>query len=183
MRSKRFNCLVLLGPLIIGCTSNSERLCTEDCNRYIDWCRETALTPVDKDDVDWMVYPCSMTTQEFKKDFRIVYADERYLSFRCEEFAYLGGAHGNNTITLGTIDRKTGRILKVNDVFPKSEQGKILQELKSKARQKLGDEEFQSEPTLIENFCLMNDGWHFVYNEYEIACYAAGAVEVIIERM
>ena len=178
-------CLLLLE----GCVS-SDFIGAEDRDRYIDFCRETALTPVEKEDpedpmtkADWMVYPCSMTTQEFKKDYRIVYADAQYLSFRCEDYSYTGGAHGNTTITVGTIDRKTGKVLKINDVFPPEGRDAMLKILREKAVKAIGGEsELQSEPTIIENFCLMKDGWHFIYNQYEIACYATGAVEVVIEK-
>ena len=29
---------------------------------------------------------------------------------------------------------------------------------------------------------LAKDGWHFVFNAYEVACHAVGAVEVVIPR-
>ena len=172
-----------------GCAS-TEYSGTEDRDRYIDFCRETAMTPVEKEDpedpmtkADWMVYPCSMTTQEFKKDYRIVYADAQYLSFRCEDYSYTGGAHGNTRITVGTIDRRTGKVLKINDVFSSEGRDALLKTLREKAVKAIGGEsELQSEPTIIENFCLMKDGWHFIYNQYEIACYATGAVEVVIEK-
>lgn len=32
----------------------------------------------------------------------------------------------------------------------------------------------------IENFCVVEGGLNFVYNEYEVACYAAGAIEVVV---
>ena len=57
---------------------------------------------------DWMVHPCSLTTQEFKKDYKVVYADRQYLSFYCSDYSYTGGAHGSTTIIVGAIDRKTG---------------------------------------------------------------------------
>ena len=39
-----------------------------------------------------------------------------------------------------------------------------------------GKDNLQSEVEVVENFYLAKDGLHFVYNEYEIACYAAGPV-------
>ena len=44
-----------------------------------------------------------------------------------------------------------------------------------------GKENLQSEVDVVENFYLAKDGLHFVYNEYEVACYAAGPVEVVID--
>jgi hypothetical protein len=43
-----------------------------------------------------------------------------------------------------------------------------------------GKENLQGEVLPIENFCVVKEGLKFVYNEYEVACYAAGAVEVVV---
>ena len=42
----------------------------------------------------------------------------------------------------------------------------------------------QDEVKPHDNFylSLSKDGWHFVFNEYEVACYAVGDVEVVIPR-
>ena len=178
--------VVLAG--LAGCGGREWTEGAEDRERYIDFCRETAMLPVresDGDDVlsgvDWMVYPCSFTSHEFKKEYRMVYADERYLSFRCEEFAYMGGAHGSTRITVGTFERGSGRRLELKDVLEGRNEAELKRELRAKAIEQLGgEEELQGEPGLTENFYLAADGWHFVYNEYEIACYARGAVEVTI---
>ena len=44
-----------------------------------------------------------------------------------------------------------------------------------------GADKLQGEVTLVENFYIAKDGIHFVFNEYEVACYAAGAVEVVVK--
>ena len=44
-----------------------------------------------------------------------------------------------------------------------------------------GKEKLQGEVRPIENFCVVKDGLKFVYNAYEVACYAAGAVEVPVK--
>ena len=55
------------------------------------------MTPVVEEDpndpmskVDWMV-GASTTTQEFHKEYKVVYADRNYLSFYTKEYSYLGG--------------------------------------------------------------------------------------------
>lgn len=176
--------------LLAGCGGGEWTEGAEDRERYIDFCRETAMLPVresDGDDVlsgvDWMVYPCSFTSHEFKKEYRMVYADERYLSFRCEEFAYMGGAHGSTKITVGTFERGSGRRLELKDVLVERDEAELKRELRAKAIEQLGgEEELQGELGLTENFYLAADGWHFVYNEYEIACYAQGPVEITVGR-
>ena len=53
--------------------------------------------------------------------------------------------------------------------------------LHAKVIKKLGGKEnLQDEVLPIENFCVVKGGLKFVYNEYEVACYAAGAIEVVV---
>ena len=181
--------LFLTGALLVfpGCAS-VDRSGSEDFVRYVEFCRETAMTPVpaeDPDDplskVDWMV-DASATTQEFSKSYKIVYADKDYLSFYAKEYSYTGGAHGNTVIRVGTINRAMGRIAKVADFIPDEKRAALKTALYNGAVKALGGEEhLQADVEVVENFYLAKDGLHFIYNEYEIACYAAGAVEVVVD--
>ena len=178
-----FAVLLALGGCVSVCQSGNE-----DFNRYVEFCRETAITPVGAEDpndsmskVDWMV-GASATTKEFNKEYKIVYADRDYLSFYVKEYSYLGGAHGNTIIRVGTISRTTGRVLKVDDFVADGKRAALKKALHDGAVKALGGKEnLQSEVDVVENFYLAKDGLHFVYNEYEIACYAAGPVEVVID--
>lgn len=173
--------------LVSGCAS-VDRSGSEDFDRYVEFCREMAMTPVpaeDPDDplskVDWMV-DASATTQEFSKSYKIVYADKDYLSFYAKEYSYTGGAHGNTGICVRTINRATGRIAKVADFVPDEKRAALKTALYNGAVKALGGEEhLQADVEVVENFYLAKDGLHFIYNEYEIACYAAGAVEVVVD--
>jgi len=180
-------CLAMIA-LFSGCAI-VDRTGNEDLDRFVEYCREVAMSPVEKEDpddpmtkVDWMVYPCSATTQEFKKDFKVVYADATHLSYYAEEFSYLGGAHGSTKISVGTFDRRTGRRMHVSDFVPSEKHDALARALHDGAVKQLGGKDhLQGEVTVIENFYLAKDGLHFVYNEYEIACYADGAVEVVVD--
>ena len=75
-----------------------------------------------------------------------------------------------------------GRILKVGDFVADVKRAALKNALYDGAVKALGGKEnLQSEVEVVENFYLAKDGLHFVYNEYEIACYAAGPVEVVID--
>ncbi len=179
-------CLLLLD----GCATPNRDLGSEDRARYIDFCRELATSPVPEreapDDFmskpDWMVHPCSATDQEFKKEYKVAYADRQHLSFRCSEYAYTGGAHGNTQITVGTIDRKTGNILTLADVPAFADRDALKRRLHDAVVAKIGKDALQGEVKPHDNFCLSKDGWHFVFNAYEVASYAIGDVEVVIPR-
>ena len=47
---------------------------------------------------------------------------------------------------------------------------------------KIGKDALQGEVKPHDNFYLSRDGWHFVFNEYEVACHAVGDIEAVIPR-
>ena len=74
------------------------------------------------------------------------------------------------------------RILKVGDFVADVKRAALKNALYDGAVKALGGKEnLQSEVEVVENFYIAKDGLHFVYTEYEIACYAAGPVEVVID--
>ena len=128
-----------------------------------------------------MLVGSSMTTEEYQSKYSVVFADEKYISFRAEEYSYTGGAHGSNKITVGTIDRKTGHRMCLKDFVSADKLPELTKILHVKVIKKLGGKEnLQGEVLPIENFCVVKRGLKFVYNEYEVACYAAGAIEVVV---
>lgn len=156
---------------------------SEDLAAYLELCHETALIrdggPDWKD--DWWV-GSSATTWERNASYKVVFADKRYLSFRAEEFAYNGGAHGGTKITVGTFGRQTGKQLCVADVVPANRRAEVLETVRKGVIEKIGGaDKLQGEVTLVENFFIAKDGIHFVFNEYEVACYAAGPIEVVVK--
>lgn len=176
--------------LLVGCARPNTDAARAERNRYIAFCRELAVAPIeedaDSDDFmskpDWMVHPCSATDREFRKEYKVVYANREYLSFFCSEYAYTGGAHGNIQITVGTLDRRTGKILTLADVPAFADKVALAKRLSDAVIAKIGLGALQGEVRPHDNFYLSGDGWHFVFNEYEIACYARGAVEVVLPR-
>ena len=128
-----------------------------------------------------MLVGSSLTRDEYSSDFRVVFANEKYISFRAEEYSYTGGAHGSNKITVGTIDRKIGRRLRLVDFVPSDRLPALTEKLYAKVVKKIGGKEsLLGDVRPIENFCVVEGGLNFVYNEYEVACYAAGTIEVAI---
>ena len=129
-----------------------------------------------------MLVGSSMTTEEYQSKYSVIFADEKYISFCAEEYSYTGGAHGNTEITVGTIDRKTSRRLRIADFVSADKLPELAKILHAKVVKKLGGKEnLQGEVRPIGNFCVVKDGLKFVYNEYEVACYAVGAVEVLVK--
>ena len=122
-----------------------------------------------------------MTTQEYESSYSVVFANEKCISFRAEEYSYTGGAHGSNKITVGTINRKTGRRLRLVDFVSSDKLPALTEMLYAKVVKEIGGKEnLLGDVRPIENFCVVEGGLNFVYNEYEVACYAAGTIEVAI---
>jgi hypothetical protein len=99
-----------------------------------------------------------------------------------EEWEYTGGAHGLTSVTTGVICRKTGRALTLTDVLPQSKHAALLNALRAALIARLGSAEALLDEVFIpHNFYVAQDGLHFVYNVYEVACFAAGTLDIVID--
>ena len=166
----------MLGLLLVGCTTtqvNSER---ED---FLAECQLSAIDP------EWTpedLVGTGLTTREYTKKYRVVYADAQVVSYQMEEWEYTGGAHGLTTVTTGVICRKTGRALTLTDVLPQSKHAALLNALRAALIARLGSAEALLDEVFIPtNFYVAQDGLHFVYNVYEVACFAAGTLDIVID--
>ena len=112
-------------------------------------------------------------------------------------YLYTGGAHDNTLYTCLNVDSATGRLITVWDVFRKECESDIcaliLEELIEEANVSIEGASVSSLKDLQEygillntdlyvpsNFILERDEVTFVYNQYDIAPYAAGAFELSI---
>jgi len=98
---------------------------------------------------------------------------------------YMGGAHGAYYVFYYNIDTKTAKLLTEENFFKpdtkKQISGFIYEGLQSKYGNKLNEVLFESDN--IEpngNFYFGEKGLVYVFNEYEIAPYSEGLIEVII---
>ena len=145
---------------------------------YIEMCKQEAQCE-HGDNQGW----AEDCLREYKGEYKIVYVDARYLSFYVEAYVCAGfNAHGGTSITVGTIDRKTGQVLKAADLIPERRMAEVRAALVDGIAKKLGGKKnLLSEPKIIDNCYLAADGIHFVYNEYEVAPYAEGPVDAVVQ--
>lgn len=169
-------CIVLT---LVGCNAVDQDAQKNEREKYVEYLREIIA---DAKKLPDFFIGNTLTDSEEQCKREMVYLDDSYLSYRIEEYWYHGGAHGSTKVSVGTLDRKTGRQLTLNDVFGKDSLATLESELRKVVVAKIGEENVQWPVKPIENFYLAADGWHFVFNEYEIACYACGAVEVVVKR-
>ena len=164
---------------LVGCDVVEQNSCKDEREKYVGYLQ--GIIADAKKDAGFFIGN-TLTDSEEQCKREMVYLDDKYLSYRVEEYYYHGGAHGSTKVSVGTLDRETGRQLTLDDVFGKDGLATLESELRKAVVAKIGEENIQSPIRPIENFYLATDGWHFVYNEYEIACYAIGAVEVVVKR-
>ena len=164
---------------LAGCGVVEQNACKDEREKYVEYLQ--GIIADAKKDAGFFIGN-TLTDSEERCKREMVYLDDKYLSYRIEEYWYCGGAHGSTKVSVGTLDRETGRQLTLADVFGKDGLATLESELRNAVVAKIGEENIQSPVKPMENFYLAADGWHFVYNEYEIACYAIGAVEVVVPR-
>ena len=95
-------------------------------------------------------------------------------------------AHGVGGYHYLNIDLETKKLLSFDDVFKPNQQAKLkelLWERYTRYGEVKDEEAFTSKDAfeVTDNFYLDHDGIHFVYNVYEIASYAEGPQELVIE--
>lgn len=104
--------------------------------------------------------------------------------------AYEGGAHGMATVEYRVFDREAAKVLALADVIPaQARQLTLKNAVEAALRERYGVPEgqgltsagfFSDEIGLTENFFLSDQGIGFLWNPYEIAPYAMGAIEVVV---
>ena len=117
--------------------------------------------------------------------------EDRLVAYTVEHAEYMGGAHGMETVMYYNYDLRTGERLTLDDVF--TPEGKaalagkicnmILKDHNKANWEELGEENcyFSMDSVLpTENFLLSKEHITFIYNPYDIACYAQGRTKVVL---
>ena len=163
----------------------------EDRRRYIEFVRNVALVqkPEGSPEIwydaipDSDIYPFEASTRTYEKHYKIVCAERQYLSFHCEDFFWDGGVYIPwPKYTVGSIDRKTGKVVTLEDIDAFADRSLLTKRLKDAVLAKTKDELIASRAFPHNNFYLAKDGWHFVYNAGDIDSLSTGPIEVVIER-
>lgn len=119
---------------------------------------------------------------EMIENNQILNQNEHFVSFVNEVFSFTGGAHGNTIRNHYVYDLKNDGILQAKDIL-KLKQCEGIIELQKKAAEKAGlvlDEIFIGGFRCSSNFYLIEEGIIFHYDQYEIASYADGPIDIFI---
>ena len=118
-------------------------------------------------------------------DTVIMMIPKYFLSILQTESTFTGGAHPNNLIKNYNYDIKNNKLLKKRDIINLKDSIKINKILynKFKAQNKYNIELFeQPSVKLADAIALTPDSIIFVYNQYTLACYAAGPIKIKISQ-
>lgn len=115
------------------------------------------------------------------------------LSYQTTQECYLGGAHGSYVIIYYNLDRPTGRLLSIRDFVPADKEKQVLKAMEeqlckdweakdmTELRERTGIT-MLGDLYLTNNFTLKGDSICFLFNQYEIAPYAAGLIGINVKR-
>ncbi len=115
----------------------------------------------------------------------------KVFTLKHSESSYAGGAHPNSFTNYYHFNPKNGEQFTLASFFNKGYETKLTALAEKAFRKKLSispntsleDEGFWFKNkvfTLTENFWWDNEGIHFLYNPYEVAAYAVGAIEISV---
>ena len=118
-----------------------------------------------------------------------IFSSKNHLCFEMRQYLYTGGAHGYGTTSFLNIDPKTGEELTLKELFKNNKEFIAFAEEKFRAQQNIGNDQsindngfwFENDEFYLpESVGFTQDSLIFVYNQYDIASYADGPIELKI---
>ncbi len=131
----------------------------------------------------------SDSTQQWEAliESEVNYESENIICVTVNSYLDTGGAHGNSHVTFLNFDKKTGKLLKREDIITDEDAFKdIAKPYFEKATKPLSNDESEEDMffgeafQLPENIGFNSGGVILLYNVYEIASYAQGITEFTI---
>ena len=116
---------------------------------------------------------------------------EDILSYKTNTYTYQGGAHGGTMLRLFNFEKQTGKLLTLEDLVPAGKEEEVLKALEMQLCKDYDAKDLfelqnntgiamMGDLFLPSNFLLKGDSVQFLFNQYEIAPYAAGIIKVTI---
>jgi hypothetical protein len=123
------------------------------------------------------------------KFLHILMNNSHILTFYIDHYAFTGGAHGLQTRQFTVVNLWTGKEVMLKDVFKEDSESGLIALLSNKIHmmnhlpttQSLKDAGFYTDTVKpADNFYITPDGIGFYYNQYDIAPFALGPIDVFI---
>ena len=124
-----------------------------------------------------------------RKEVRILHNEKEVLSLEYFDYGFTGGAHGLSLSNFHVFDLQDGHQITLDEVFRDEYNNDLRDIINSAARSKYRLQRNQLmtdagffvqylDPT--SNFYITKDGMGFYYNQYEVAPFALGPVEIFV---
>ncbi len=119
----------------------------------------------------------------------ISYEDEHWVSIKLSAYTFTGGAHGYGSVRYLNFDKQKGseveswELFRNQKEFQKFAETRFRQQEQIPANQPINSTGFMFEDdrfTLPENIGLTAEGIKLYYNQYEVASYADGPIELTL---
>ncbi|BDW92172.1 DUF3298 and DUF4163 domain-containing protein [Muricauda ruestringensis] len=126
---------------------------------------------------------------EAEIDGIVVYEDENVITFMLNSYSFTGGAHGYASTSYLNFDKKKGVELENWQLFEDLDGFEDFAETKFRIQEKIPQDSninstgfmFEGESFhLPNNLGYTNEGLKLIYNQYEVASYADGPIELIL---
>ncbi len=151
-----------------------------DLNSHIEKLAEGMYRSWEKELVDNIKEGFASRTRYYLS-FQMRRIDERIVSLTLEDYAFLGGAHGNGVLKAINFDIKTCRLLKLSDLF------KLSIDYKSQINRWIKDY-FERVKTLKDfegigddqEFFMTDEGLVIFFQKYEYTPYSQGCPMIFI---
>lgn len=113
------------------------------------------------------------------------------ITYTITRASYTGGAHGIYGIECHTYSLESGYELTAADLLGAERLPRVGERIRARLYEQYeaaNDEEltgkgfFPENIAVTDNFCVTSEGVTFIYNPYEIGCYALGLVEVTLTK-
>lgn len=123
----------------------------------------------------------TLTVRSRRLSLRTVWKDPRRISWWAHDFVYRGGAHGTTQVAAETLDRTTGKPLRLDELLPPQSRPQALRRVRRQLLESLRDGyTLLEEPTLDAPFYCTATALHFVYPPCTVAPHAAGILDAPI---
>lgn len=118
-----------------------------------------------------------------KWNFQIIYQSQAELAMKLCNYEFTGGAHGNTTVKSFNLDLKNLKGYKFADKFPNLDTVKIAEYCTNYCHSKgipIFDDEIKPSPELFNIWNFTNEGLLLTFQQYSIAPYSSGVIEIHI---
>lgn len=164
--------------------------------------QEAVAAHADSIETEWKAEFAEMYEMELENNYMFQYyytlegcavenGRKDILSYQVNTDCYLGGAHGSYVVLYYNFDKKSGKLLNIRDIVPVEKEKLVIDAMKKQLcedwdaadlaeLQEMTGITMLGDVYLTNNFLLKKDSIEFLFNQYEIAPYAAGLIEVTI---